>query len=142
MKVLSVNRLLVTALVAVAGLFVAGSASAQFSQAVIVMRGTVVSTETGKPVSVKVSVRAASDTAQEITASRSNSSTGTYLVVLKPSHKYWVHLAGDQLMTKDTLIETPAAATTTQVMYDFAVETLEMQTPGAMQPTIVAKRQD
>jgi hypothetical protein len=129
-------------LMAFGAMFVNVEAShAQFSQAVVVMKGTVRSNETGKPVSVKVSVRAAADTAQEVTASRSNSATGTYLVVLKPGHKYWVHLEGEQIIAKDTLIETPNAQQTTQALYDFGVETLEAPAAVNIQ-TVINKRQD
>ncbi len=130
------------AVVALSAMFMnVEKSQAQFQQAVVVMKGTVRSNETGNPVSVKVSVRAAADTAQEITASRSNSASGTYLVVLKPSHKYWVHLEGPEVITKDTLVETPAASQATQVVCDFGVETLEAPAAVTIQ-TVVNKRQD
>ena len=123
---------------------------AQFSQAVIVMKGTVRSSESGKPVAVKVSIRAANDTAMEVTASQSNSASGKYLVVLKPSHKYWVHLEGASILSKDTLIETPASAQTVSIGYDFAVDTREVEissatpvaTPSMTIETSVAQRRD
>ncbi len=142
MKLLNINRLLSVALVALgATLMHVETSQAQFSQAVVVMKGSVRSSETGKPVSVKVSVRSANDTAMEVTASRSNSASGNYLVVLKPSHKYWVHLEGDSVIAKDTLIETPGTSQTIRLMYDFSVETIEAPASVTIQ-TVVNKRQD
>ncbi len=100
------------------------SAQAQFSKAVIVLKGTIRNQETGKAHSVKVSVRAAGDRALEITNSKSNSVSGSYLVVLQANKKYWVHLEGDDIITKDELIETPAASKTVQMDKDFAVTTI------------------
>ncbi len=99
---------------------------AQFSQAVIVLKGTV-HTEEGsslvasKPIAVKVSVRAVGDTATGITRSRSNFETGKYLVVLKPGKKYWFHFEGDNIVTKDTMVITPDAQQTLQVSEDVTV---------------------
>lgn len=106
---------------------------AQFSRAVVVMSGTVVSVESGKPTSVKVSVREAGDTAREITASTSNKETGKYLVVLQPSKKYWVHLEGDSIMTQDVLISTPVVAQTEKMQQDFSV--IMRETDEATKPT-------
>ncbi len=100
------------------------SAQAQFSKAVVVLKGVVRNQETGKAHSVKVSVRAAGDRALEITNSKSNSESGSYLVVLQTNKKYWVHLEGDDIITKDELIETPAASKTVQMDKDFAVTTI------------------
>ena len=100
------------------------SAHAQFSKAVIVLKGVVRNQATGKVHSVKVSVRAAGDRALEITNSRSNSESGSYLVVLQANKKYWVHLEGDDILTKDELIETPSASKTVQMDKDFAVTTI------------------
>jgi hypothetical protein len=74
--------------------------------------------------SVKVSVRAAGDKALEITASTSNSESGSYLVILQANKKYWVHLEGEDIITKDVLIETPLASKTVQMDKDFAVTTI------------------
>jgi hypothetical protein len=104
------------------GFFLAGTqAKAQFSKAVVVLKGIVRNEQTGKAHSVKVSVRAAGDKAIELTSSRSNSETGSYLVVLQANKKYWVHLEGTDILTKDELIETPSAAKTVQMEKDFAV---------------------
>lgn len=100
------------------------AAQAQFSKAVVVLKGVVRNQTTGKAHSVKVSVRAAGDKALEITNSRSNSESGSYLVVLQANKKYWVHLEGDDILTKDELIETPAATKTVQMDKDFAVVTI------------------
>ena len=105
---------------------------AQFSQPVVVLRGTVIAEETAKPTSVKVSIREVGDTAREITSSTSNSETGKYLVVLKPGKKYWVHMEGDTILTKDMMIETPVADHTEQIQQDFTVVTREVEeTPRA-----------
>jgi hypothetical protein len=100
---------------------------AQFSQPVVVLRGTVFAEESAKPTSVKVSIREAGDTAREITSSTSNSETGKYLVVLKPGKKYWVHMEGDTILTKDVMIETPVADHTQQIQQDFTVVTREIE---------------
>ena len=101
-------------------------ADAQFSKAVVVLKGIVRSQQSGKAHSVKVSVRAAGDKALEITNSKSNSESGTYLVVLQANKKYWVHLEGDDIITKDELIETPSASKTLQMAKDFAVTTISV----------------
>lgn len=113
------------ALVAVAVMAVAGQAQAQFAQAVVVMKGAVLTEDAHQPISVKVSVRVAGDTAQEITSSLSNKESGRYLVVLKPAHKYWFHLEGDSILTKDVLIETPASDRSAQIVQDIMVTARE-----------------
>lgn len=99
-------------------------AQAQFSKAVVMLKGVVRNEQNGKAHSVKVSVRAAGDKALEITASTSNSESGNYLVILQANKKYWVHLEGADIITKDELIETPAATKTVQMDKDFAVTTI------------------
>ena len=97
---------------------------AQFSQAVVVLKGTIRTEDSAKPPMVKVSVRMAGDTAREIsevTSSHSNSETGKYLVVLKPGKKYWVHLEGNTIMPKDIMVETPSGDQTQQIQKDFTV---------------------
>ncbi len=102
-----------------------GEAKAQFSKAVVVYKGKVRNVETLDPQSVNVSVREVGNKAIEITASRSNSETGNYLVVLKPQTKYWLHVEGDGVETKDILIETPAAqGKTVNVEQDITVSVL------------------
>jgi hypothetical protein len=101
------------------------TSSAQFSQAVIVMKGSIRTEEGARPTSVKVSVRAINDTASEITSSRSNSETGKYLVILKPGKKYWIHIEGDTVITKDVMIETPNADQTRQMEQDLTVTARE-----------------
>jgi hypothetical protein len=99
----------------------AGSASAQFNKAVVLLRGTVRVEQTGKACPVRVSVREAGNKALEITGSNANSESGSYLVVLKPGTKYWVHLEGDNVVTKDEMVETPTCAKTEQMDKDFTV---------------------
>ncbi|MEI8134895.1 MAG: hypothetical protein WCH46_07420 [bacterium] len=115
------NKALVAIIVVVLTAIGGTGAKAQFSKAVVVLKGVVRSEQTGKAHSVKVSVRAAGDKAVEITSSKSNSASGSYLVVLQANKKYWVHLEGEDIVTKDELIETPAAAKTVQLEKDFNV---------------------
>jgi hypothetical protein len=115
------NKAIVTLIVLGLSVIGGSQAKAQFSKAVVMLKGVVRNEQNGKAHSVKVSVRAAGDKALEITSSRSNSETGNYLVVLQANKKYWVHLEGDDIVTKDELIETPAAAVTTKLEKDFNV---------------------
>ena len=108
----------------VIGLMGESQAQAQFSKAVVMLKGVVRSEQSGKAHSVKVSVRAAGDKALEITASTSNSQSGGYLVILQANKKYWVHLEGADIITKDEMIETPAASKTIQMNKDFSVTTI------------------
>lgn len=109
-------------LAAVATFITPAASNAQtFSRAVVLMSGIVRSDESAKPTSVKVSVREVGDTAREITCSTSNSQTGKYLVVLQPGKKYWMHLEGDSILTKDILVETPQSSQTQQLKRDFSV---------------------
>jgi hypothetical protein len=102
-----------------------GDVKAQFSKAVVVYKGKVRNAETLEPQSVNVSVREVNNKALEITASRSNSETGGYLVVLKPQTKYWFHIEGERVETKDILIETPAVTgKTVNVEQDITVSVL------------------
>lgn len=105
----------------------AGQAQAQFAQAVVVMKGAVLTEEAHRPISVKVSVRVAGDTAQEITSSFSNSESGKYLVVLKPGKKYWFHLEADSILTKDVLVETPSTDRSAQIVQDLIVTPREQE---------------
>ena len=95
---------------------------AQFSKTVVLLKGVVRAEETGNPISVNVSVRPVNDTALELTSSRSNSETGSYVVVLKPGKKYWIHLESPTTLAKDTLVETPQTDSYTQVIRDFTVQ--------------------
>jgi hypothetical protein len=117
----------IAALAAAAWLSFAAPARAQFSRAVVLMSGTILSEESGLPTSVKVSVREAGDTAREITASTSNKETGKYLVVLQPGKKYWVHLESDSILTQDVLISTPPVAQTEKLQQDFKVVLREVE---------------
>ena len=117
----------IAALAAIGPVLFSATAKAQFSRPVVVMSGTVLSAESGKPTSVKVSVREAGDTAREITASNSNSETGKYLVVLQPGKKYWVHLESDSIMTQDVLVATPPVNQTEKLQQDFTVVLRELE---------------
>ena|ERR1017187_9792643 len=117
----------IAALAAIGPVLFSATAKAQFSRPVVVMSGTVLSAESGKPTSVKVSVREAGDTAREITASNSNSETGKYLVVLQPGKKYWVHLESDSIMTQDVLVATPTVNQTEKLQQDFTVVLRELE---------------
>ncbi len=105
-----------------------GSAEAQFSKAVVVLKGTVINKETNAPHSVNVSVREVGNKALEITASRSNAESGKYLVVLKPQTKYWIHIEGEGVATYDELIETPAATKTQNLSKDLFLQVLTKNT--------------
>ncbi len=128
-----IRRQLATAFGIVIGIALfAGNSQAQFSQTVVVMKGTILTDDAGRTVDVKLSVRAAGDTASEITASRANSATGKYLVVLKPGKKYWIHLEGAKILSKDTLIEVPNADHSTQIVRDFTVTPTEVEAMGGL----------
>jgi len=105
-----------------------GDASAQFSKAVVVLKGTVINKETNAPHSVNVSVREVGNKTLEITASRSNAESGNYLVVLKPQTKYWIHVEGDDVETYDELIETPVATKTQNLVKDLFLQVLTKNT--------------
>ena len=120
-----------SALIAISSLFASASGAQTFSQPVIILTGIVRSGETARPTSVKVSIREAGDTAREITCSTSNQETGKYLVILHPDRKYWVHLEGDSILSKDLLISTPPANQTQQLNQDFTVELRDAGTETA-----------
>jgi hypothetical protein len=122
MRFTSIPMAGVAALTAIFSFMMPSTGQSQtFSRAVVVMSGTVHSDESGKPTSVKVSIREVGDTAREITQSTSNKETGKYLVVLQPGKKYWVHLEGDSILTKDEMIDTPIVQQTQQLKRDFSV---------------------
>lgn len=112
----------------VLGLALAGNADAQFSKAVVVLKGTVINKATNAPHSVNVSVREVGNKALEITASRSNAESGKYLVVLKPQTKYWIHIEGEGVTTYDELIETPVATKTQNLSKDLFLQVLTKNT--------------
>jgi hypothetical protein len=115
----------IVAIMAFLLLLQSGEVKAQFSKAVVVYKGKVRNIETLEPHSVNVSVREINNKAIEITASRSNSETGNYLVVLKPQTKYWLHIEGQDVETDDILIETPAVTgKTVNVEQDITVSVL------------------
>jgi hypothetical protein len=99
----------------------ASNAEAQFNKAVVLLRGTVKAEQTGKAQSVRVSVREIGNKALEVTGSVANSESGSYLVVLKPGRKYWVHLEGENIVTKDEMVEAPEVAKTTDLNKNFTV---------------------
>jgi hypothetical protein len=125
-------------LVAVVTLSVGATAShAQFSSAVVLLKGTVRS-DNGTPVSVKVSVRNLADTAVEVTSSNSNASSGTYLVVLKPGNKYAVRVEGSSSQPTVAVIETPSTNRTMQMNQDFTVVTLLGSATGTQTNSLAA----
>lgn len=102
-----------------------GDVKAQFSKAVVMYKGKVRNAETLEPHGANVSVREVNNKAIEITASRSNSQSGNYLVLLKPATKYWLHIEGADVETKDILVETPAVTgKTVTVEEDITVSVL------------------
>lgn len=105
----------------------ASNAEAQFNKAVVLLRGTVRAEQTGKAHSVRVSVREIGNKAIEITGSVSNSESGKYLVVLQPGKKYWVHLEGENIVTKDEMVETPEVAKTSDLNKNFTVTLVSAQ---------------
>lgn len=119
------NQLTKIAVFAAIGLFFSfgavNQASAQFSKAVVLLKGTIHMDQTGKAFSAKISIRSAEDQSIEIMASRSNSETGSYLVVLQPAKKYVVHIEGQDIAPLDESIETPAAGSTINITKDFTV---------------------
>ena len=124
----------VSVAVFVAMLSVAGnvqSSRAQFSQSVVMLKGTVRNAENGNPLAVNVSIRSASDTSIEVTSSRSNSASGSYLVILKPASKYMVHIEGDSVIAQNMMIETPEGTKSTQMLQDFSVPTMQNGTVSA-----------
>src|SRR5579872_6651307 len=123
------------ALIAISSLLTTPMRAQTFSRPVIIMSGIVRSDETARPTSVKVSIREAGDTAREITCSTSNKETGKYLVVLSPEKKYWVHLEGDSILTKDMLISTPSIDQTQQLQQDFTVVLRETDDAAATRAT-------
>jgi len=99
----------------------ANQAEAQFSKAVVLLKGSVHMDQTGKAYSAKISIRSAENQNVELNASKSNSETGDYLIVLQPNTKYIVHIEGQDIATIDQAIETPAANSTIKVTKDFTV---------------------
>ncbi|MDP4198017.1 MAG: hypothetical protein Q8922_01150 [Bacteroidota bacterium] len=107
---------------------------AQFSKPVVVMKGSVMTTD-GKPAVVRVSIHETGGTEdendtssdvitcgiQEITAGRANSESGRYLLVLKPAKKYWVHIEGTFIQSIDSLIATPKTDKSLQLERNFTV---------------------
>ncbi len=99
--------------------FISSAAYAQFSRPVCVMKGCVLTTDQ-KPATVRLSIHEAGESSdndtsgeittcgiQEITAGSANSASGRYLLVLKPSTKYWVHIEGPFVQSIDTMISMP-----------------------------------
>jgi hypothetical protein len=122
------NKNIILALFAVimTAVFGFNTASAQFSKPVVMLQGTVQDIRTEAPVSVNVSIREAGNVALELTASRSNSESGKYLVVLKPNTKYWVHIEGEGIEAFDELIETPSVTKTQTITKNFLISVLPL----------------
>jgi hypothetical protein len=112
-------------------IFLATNASAQMNP-VVLLKGTVMTAD-GKPATVRLSTHETgapqADSAdeittcaiQEITASRANSASGRYVLILKPARKYWLHMEGTFLQSIDTLIETPKSDKYVQLEKNFVV---------------------
>ena len=96
-------------------------AEAQFSKAVVLLKGTIHMDQTGKAYSAKISIRSAENQNLELSAAKSNSETGDYLIVLQPSTKYVIHIEGQGIADIDETIETPAAHGTIKLTKDFTV---------------------
>ena len=111
-------------------------ASAQFSKAVVMLKGNVRNEQSGKVYSVKVSILS-EDKSTEISSGRSNSETGNYLIVLQPNKKYWVRVCEPGLVTKEEPIETPAAQSTVQIYWN--INLTENSDPNAMQEKAIIK---
>jgi hypothetical protein len=127
------NRICVASIVAVF-FFVASGAQAQFAKPVVVMKGAVQTTD-GKPAVVRLSIHETGDATadedtssdiitcaiQEITASKANSESGRYLLILKPGKKYWIHIEGPLISSIDSLISTPKTEKPLQLERNFMV---------------------
>ena len=126
-------RICVASAVAVC-LLATGAARAQFSKPVVVMKGAVQTTD-GKPAVVRLSIHETGDAAadedtssdiitcaiQEITASKANSESGRYVLILKPAKKYWIHIEGPLIQSLDSLISTPKTDKPLQLERGFTV---------------------
>ena len=109
-------------------------ARAQFAKPVVVMKGAVQTTD-GKPAVVRLSIHETGDAAadedtssdiitcaiQEITASKANSESGRYVLILKPGKKYWIHIEGPLIQSIDSLIATPKTEKPLQLERGFTV---------------------
>src|SRR5438067_2200467 len=110
------------------------SVRAQFAKPVVVMKGAVQTTD-GKPAVVRLSIHETGDAAadedsssdvitcaiQEITASKANSESGRYVLILKPAKKYWIHIEGPLIQSLDSLIATPKTEKPLQLERSFMV---------------------
>jgi hypothetical protein len=111
-------------------------ASAQFSKAVVMLKGNVRFEQTGKPCSVKVSILS-EDKSSEINSGRSNSESGDYLIVLQPNKKYWVRVSEPGIVTREDLIETPSVKATVQIYWN--INLTENSDPNAQQEKAIIK---
>ena len=124
-------------IVSVALALSATTASAQFYKPVVRLMGTITE-KSGKPIVARVSVRDASDTTREIVGSNSNSSTGKYLAIVKPSQRYVVVVRADSMQPQSVRISTPVADHNTEVVQDFQMQPVE---PVHKKATKAAKAQ-
>jgi hypothetical protein len=98
----------------------------KFSKPVVMLTGTVHAVESGKVISVKVSIRSTDNRDEEITSSVSNSESGKYLVILAPNKQYLVRLQNAAGVMKEETIRTPRLNDMTiKIERDFAVKTAE-----------------
>ncbi len=122
--------------------FVISPAYAQFSRPVVVLKGSVLTSDQ-KPATVRLSIHetgasdADDDTAheittcaiQEMTAGNANSESGRYLLILKPGKKYWVHIEGTFVQSLDTLVQMPKTDKPLTIEQNFTVNWRPDNTP-------------
>jgi hypothetical protein len=134
-------------------LLVATSAFAQFAKPVVVMKGAVTTTD-GKPAVVRLSIHETGDPSadedstediitcaiQEITASKANSESGRYVLILKPGKKYWIHIEGPLIQPLDSLIATPKTDKPLQLERAFTVSWKGEPTASAGESASPAKK--
>ena len=138
------NRIAIFASFFVTCFFLAGSASAQFSRPVCVLKGCVLTTDQ-KPATVRLSIHQAGESSdndtsseittcgiQEITAGSANSASGHYLLILKPATKYWVHIEGPFVQSLDTLVTMPNTSKSLSFDENFTVDYREAPPGNAM----------
>jgi len=128
------------------------NANAQFSKPVIVLKGCVMTTDS-KPATVRLSTHETGTKGadaedeittcaiQEITASRANSASGRYTLILKPDTKYWIHIEGTFLQSIDTLIQTPKNGGV-QLEQNFVVNWRQDPAPGTGTAEPAAAKKD
>ena len=128
----------------IASLLIAGTAQAQFSRPVCVLKGCVLTTDQ-KPATVRLSIHQAGESSdndtsseittcgiQEITAGSANSASGHYLLILKPDTKYWVHIEGPFVQSLDTMVSMPNTSKSLSFDQNFTVDYREASNGNPM----------